>query len=211
MKMNGSLNQSFNAPTIKYPWDVTADKWEWCVLAVTRRGFPESVWTKPSNPSILKHINFLVSQLYCKRNFVACFCKYPYYLKDLYFYVAATWICTHELTAEIVSVEDIRESNSRFEADRRDTFEKTDLLILPYTDPENLNLKYTREPLGRIFQKRRIMKKATLIDIAMIKSDQRTKAGEKAMVNRISLLYGNQVSTAFGSETSKFVIVNPED
>jgi len=181
------------------------------VLAITRRNFPENVWTKPTNSSVLKHLDFLVAQLRYKRNFVACFCEYPHYMKDLYFYIAATWMCAYKLTAEIISVEDIRESTGKFEVNRLDTFERTDLLILPYTDPENFNLKYTKEPLGRIFQKRRIMKKATLIDMAMTKNDQRTKAGERVMMNRISLLYGNQVSTAFGSKTSKFVIVNPED
>jgi hypothetical protein len=126
-------------------------------------------------------------------------------MKDLYFYIAATWICTFNLTAEIISVEEILESNRKFQRDRQDTFEKTDLLILPYTDEDNINLKYTKEPLGRIFESRRIAKRATLIDIAIHKRDQKTEAGRKAISSRISSLYGEQVSRSFGSETS-----NPE-
>lgn len=195
---------------IKYPWDVPDATWEWSVLAITRRSFPIEVWTKPKSSFTIKHIDFLVNQLQRKRNFVACFCKHPTYMKDLYFYVAATWICTQSLAAEIISVEEIRESARYFDMDRRDTFEKTDLLILPYTDLDNINLKYTREPLGRIFQLRRVAKKATLIDIQTNKGDGIPGGGLKAMHDRMSQLYGKQVSASFASENSKYVIVKPE-
>jgi len=202
--MNRPQDHSFE---IKYPWDVPEATWEWSVLAITRRSFPTEVWTKPKNNFTVKHIDFLVNQLQRRRNFIACFCKHPTYMKDLYFYVAATWICTHSLTAEIISVEEIRESARSFDIDRRDTFEKTDLLILPHTDPDNINLKYTREPLGRIFQIRRVAKKATLLDIATSRGDGILGGSLRAMEERIEKAYGKQVSASFATENSKFVIV----
>lgn len=198
-------------PEITYPWDVPKSSWEWPVLVITRRGFPEEVWKRPKNETVLSHVRFLVNQLSGKRNFVACFCEFPFYMRDLYFYVASTWICTQKLPADIITVEDVREARFASDMNRLDTFEKTDLLILPYTNPENFNLRYAKEPLGRIFQSRRIAKKATLVDVALGPADRKTSSGILEAAARLSDLYGESAGSAFGSETSKYVLVIPKE
>jgi len=193
---------------IRFPWEIRDSSWDWAVLAITRRGFPEDVWKKPQSPAVIKQIEFLVLQLRSLRNFVVCFCAYPNYMRDLYFFVASTWMCSTTSTADVFTAERVREAASSFDVDRFDTLENTDLLILSYTDPDNMNLKYIRESLGRIFERRRIAKKPTIIDIGMLPSDKKTKAGIHAMFIRIRQLYGEKVLSSFGSENTKYVLVN---
>lgn len=205
MKVSSTMAVSSNKG-IKFPWDIPrSNYWGWAVDAITTKELPPIVWQRPASDKTVAQIATLIRLLQTDKNFIMCFCRYLSYMRDLYLYVAATWICTTRLSVSIFSTEDI--INAMFQSDIRDTMENTDLLIIPYSDATSPMFKNARATIGQVLQKRRLYKRATITDLYVSSADN-LKKNIKDLTVRFMEIYGRKAFESFTKLNARTLIVS---
>lgn len=204
--MKASSMKTVSSKDIKFPWDISKDSyWGWAVDTVTSKGLPPIVWQRPGSDQTVNQIATLVDLLQTDKNFIMCFCRHLSYMRDLYLYIAATWICTTRTSVSIFSTEDI--IDAMFQADIRDTMENTDLLIIPYSDATSPLFKNARATVGQVLQKRRIYKRATITDLCVSSADN-LKRNIKDLTVRFLEIYGRKAFESFTKRNARTLIVS---
>ena len=77
-----------------FPWDIDqqALKYAWPVSFIKNRRMPTLVWEAPADRTLDQAVK-LLRFLQGSRNWVVCFSMSPSYMRTLYTYVEALWVC----------------------------------------------------------------------------------------------------------------------
>lgn len=150
------------------PWEDT-DKLQdkehsWIIQYLLDRDIPVSYLKKPKNEEQEKQIEYLCKYLSGSRNFILLTCKNSAYIKELYYILAGVWLMTAGSGFEIISPLDIVPNSPEF-GDKLARLKEVDLLIVPYVDPADYNLRKTKTAMGNIMSSRKARKKATITDV----------------------------------------------
>ena len=192
-----------------FPWDIDiqSDKWRWAAGYITSSNFPVQVFKEPVDKTVRNQVERLVEWATGTRSWIVCFSESPSYMRELYQYVAASWICTTDSRARMFDVDSLIEGISDPDGVMRDTIEHVDLLIVPYCDPTHHQLRYKRGPIASVLQRRKYNNLSTITDIFV----KNIKFNSKQLQEYSKLLidsYGDVAYELFTGDRSKYVGVN---
>lgn len=194
---------------IKCPWDVIDDKrvvehddHKWVPKYLLDKGVPLEYLKAPSKPETDQQVRAIVEYLCGSRNFILLMSQDSSYIKSLYFYIAATWVTTKETGFEIVDITAI----NNFDRENLIVLEQTGLLILPYVDPTDYNLRRTKNIVGNTLSKRKSLFKPTLLDTFVKAKDSSLDA-----VETIAPIYGDQSVPMFLKKSTNSKIIKVKD
>jgi hypothetical protein len=193
---------------ITFPWDVDESSPAFFNLSstVAMLGLPESVWRRPSSKIAVDQIESLMKFLTGPRSWVLCFCSSPSYLRELYIWLSAAWVCTTGSRVCIADVDYLIDAILHSE-EKRDTIEHSDLLILPYIDPSHSFLPRLKGAIASILQRRKIRRLPTITDLFIKNSAQLEKTFLEES-ERLSDVFGDIVSELFSGTNAKYISVS---
>jgi hypothetical protein len=208
-----------------YPWDlkkrlpadpegeqfeeVIADKWVWHMGFLTSKNAPDYIWEEPESSKVKNQIKCLTEYALGSRRWVICLCESSAYMRSLYPYVMATYVLTTSDRAIIADVDDLIVATDDHTGVMRDTIEYSNLLLIPYADPNNSLLKYRRGTITNIMQRRKANKRATVVDLYI--NDLRGVNAKGRFKHCLKLVdsFGQPVFELFTGDEAKHVVVKP--
>lgn len=191
---------------VVFPWTINreAEKWQWAIGFFNLKGIPSSVWSVPKNPKVMSQIEKLTLWSLGSRNFILCMCQSPSYMRSLYPFVFSTFVCTTGERAEIADIQDIVEAVDNPDGDKMDAIEYADLLIVPYCDPDNRELKFRRGAIANFLQRRKQYGRSTITDL-FIENMKFSPKNYEVYAKNLIHSFGPVVKELFQGDRAKLV------
>ncbi|MFW6145517.1 MAG: hypothetical protein ACOC4Y_01830 [bacterium] len=184
---------------IKLPWKnrelLESEDYNWIVQYLLNKDVPLSYLEKPSEKKE-KHVKTICQYLLGTRHFMLLLCNNPTYVKELYYYIAATWLLTTETGFEIAGPLDLDPYNQEFWTHVK-RLKDTRLLMIPYTDPNDYTLRKTKTALGNIMSTRKAARRPTITDLFI----------EGSAEEQLSAVFGSQSPSMFKEQDSNIKMV----
>lgn len=192
-----------------FPWAIErqAEKWQWAIGFFNVKGISATVWSVPKNSKVVNQIEKLTLWTLGSRNFILCMSESPSYMRSLYPYVFSTFVCTTGERAEIADIADILEAVDNPDGEKMDAIEYADLLIVPYCDPDNRELKFRRGAVANLFQRRKQRGRSTITDLFIERMTFKPESYEQYSRNLIHS-FGPVVKELFQGDHAKMVGVS---
>ena len=180
-----------------YPWSVVdnepyIDQNEWIKTALFNKGIPTKFIRRPDDETE-KRIEAVYKFLNGSRNFILLVSNKTAYVNSLFYYLAATWMVNTSKSFDMVDLARIKEDETLFPK-----MEHTSLLMIPFNDSENYQLRNVRNVLGSILIKRQVKNMPTLIELYVKKPPSSVSQNELfGLLKNLASLYGDQAASTF--------------
>jgi hypothetical protein len=138
------------------------------------------------------------------RNFILLITKDTSHTLALYFWIAGVWSITTQKGFVIKKPIDL----DPFKEDYQEQIQRmrtTGLLILPYSDPTDYNLRKTKNALGGVLSDRKAKRKPTITDVFSRQEPRDTDLPN--LINSLSSVYGEQCVPMYLDEKSNSKIL----
>jgi hypothetical protein len=151
-----------------------------------------------------KQVRTLCEYLLGSRNFILLVTKDTSHTLALYFWIAGVWSITTQKGFVIKKPIDL----DPFKEDYQEQIQRmrtTGLLILPYSDPTDYNLRKTKNALGGVLSDRKAKRKPTITDVFSRQEPRDTDLPN--LINSLSSVYGEQCVPMYLDEKSNSKIL----
>lgn len=191
---------------ISYPWsiDTKADKSLWPTMYLAEKQMPKFVWDTEPDPKSIARIESLVRYASGARNWVVCASHSPTAIRELYCYIAATWVYTTGLRYQIMDIPDLIRAAFDSE-DGLTLMEEADLLILPYGDASHPGLQKARGSICNVLQRRKFNRMPTILDVFTPKVPVDLAAFTRQVQGPLVDRFGELSTDLFSGETCRYV------
>lgn len=208
-------NQSCQFDTIVKPWkiDVELPEYRWALYFLKDRKTPDFVFARPS-ALMESRVEFLVRQVCTKnRKWVIIFSDSTTYIRSLYAYVAATFVLSTNLNAEIQSPQKLIEfafgKQSFMPSHEELPIQACSLLMFPCFESIHPGYIKARPKIIELLTDRKVKKKPFIFSLH---SEALPKNKEDIPEYSASLsdFFGGQARDLFSDSMTKFVILQGE-
>jgi len=207
-------NKSFLFKVVK-PWEIDTElsNYRWALYYLKDRKIPDFVFSKPS-VLMEERIEFLITQICTKsRKWVVCFSDSITYIRTLYAYVAATFVLSTNLNAEIKSPQGLIEfafgKQSFLPADDELPIQTCALLMFPCFEAIHPGYIKARPKIIELLTDRKMQKKPF---ICSLYSETLPKNKKEALEHSAPLVdfFGWQARDLFGDRMTKYIVLKGE-
>lgn len=194
---------------LKLPWEYQEalaedEYYTWIVQYLNKKGLPLSCLNNPGKQKE-RQLKFICKSLLGSRNFILLVSQNPSYVIELYHQVAAIWTLTTELGFEIVDLISLNPFDYEF-ATAVYKYKEIGLLIIPYVDPTDYNLRRIKTTMGNIISYRKANNKPTITD-TFGNSTTTNKAQLCETIKNLGNVFGDQAFPMFMDEKSNAKII----
>lgn len=186
---------------------------------------PESVWSEgflklrtfgqqgqiPIKGKKLEQVKAISNAVIKYDKWVACLSASPFYLRELYATIAATWVYSRRDTVDIIDSDLLLKGVFAIEPEEKEQFRgkilNTGLLIIPYMDSNQIGVKKARGTISSLLMRRKLAKRPTIIDLQVSR-----KPCDGAQVSKelmyIKDILGESTLELFQDKKSKVFLVS---
>ena len=190
-----------------YPWTIVdgesfIQQNEWIKTELFNKGVPLKFIRKPDDETE-KRIETVYKFLTGSRNFILLVSNRTAYVNSLFYYLAATWMTNTLKSFDMVDLARIKEDETLFPK-----MEYANLLMIPFNDSDNYQLRNVRNTLGSILIKRQVRNMPTLIELYDKQPPGNLSQNELlGKLQNLASLYGNQAASTFIDQTNNVKIL----
>lgn len=205
---------------IVLPWDKNRlrddSRLRWPISFLRDRNIPPFVYVKPPEKTA-ERVCFLTEQL-CrkKRRWVVCIGDNIMYTNKLLYYVAASFVLTTGLSAEITTPKKLMDFAFNFGSDLQfgcvlHPFQVCHLLVIPYFDPIYPGYQKARPKITALLLERKIHNKPCMIEIYIPRILPTSLESVEECTPTLIDVVGDSAESLFGDSSSKAVVIKAED
>jgi hypothetical protein len=190
-----------------FPWSIIDDKPliehnQWMKASLLDKGVPIKFIKEPDAETV-KRLETIFKFLAGSRNFILLVSNRTAYVNSLFYYLASTWLVNTSKNFEIIDLTKLKEDDTLF-----NKMEHASLLMLPYNDSENYQLRNVRNVLGSILIKRQVRNMPTIIELYVRQPPSNLSQKELlGLLKNLASLYGEQAASTFMDKDSNVKIL----
>jgi hypothetical protein len=190
-----------------FPWSIIDDKPliehnQWMKASLLDKGVPIKFIKEPDS-EIVKRLETIFKFLAGSRNFILLVSNRTAYVNSLFYYLASTWLVNTSKNFEIIDLTKLKEDDTLF-----NKMEHASLLMIPYNDSENYQLRNVRNVLGSILIKRQVRNMPTIIELYVRQPPSNLSQKELlGLLKNLASLYGEQAASTFMDKDSNVKIL----
>ena len=192
---------------MKYAWDLIDGKplietEQWMLASLMDKGVPLKYTKKPAKEIVIQ-LEMIFKFLFGSRNFILIVSNRTAYVSALFYYISSTWLVNTSRNFEIIDLTKIKEDDTLLYR-----MEYANLLMIPYNNSDNYQLRNVRNSLGAILIKRQVKNIPTIIELYVKQPPGKMQQKELlGLIKNLSSLYGDAAASTFMDKESNIKIL----